>query len=622
MKRLLFFMTLLCVSITTFAQVEWIGIGDGYSWDDPLNWDIGDIPYDGDDILINGAAVNFGGSPFFYGSLELTGGANLLLQGDMFLYGDFTVDASSTLSIDLEHLNSFSKVILDGNYYFNGDADLLFSSYVPQIGNSYQIIQGLFGSCGTATTDIVPDYQTTGFEVYLGVQCQSEGVLYTVTDINYITAKAWDGEGGDSMWSNSANWDPNGVPTVNDKIIINLPTGGYVNTSGAGITSAYSILVGDNNTLAINGDLAMFSIIQVNDTGTILWNAGELSRTDTNVTSTIINYGNIVLDSPGLKEIENGFEIWNQGVMNLNQGNLNINNGEITNYNATQFNINGDNINIGYTSGTQHSLRNFGVSTIKKTAGDGTSSINLTNLLIDSGASVICQQGTLTFGENLTNYGNLGGSGNFQMPPTHVETGTIALGASPGILTFVGDLTTGVTADFNIEIDGPIVGVDYDQVVVTNAANIEGNLNVVLGYLPANDAEFEIIKAGTLGVCNLPETITADFGGNSIIFTVVCNNDSIYLTGPDSTLSNQGFSIQDVVLYPNPTSDYINVKMSIAIKGSWQLINQLGQLVVESNFEGNELEIIVKDVISGIYFLKITDLESNNTFTKKIIVSN
>ncbi|MEY2811720.1 MAG: hypothetical protein RI991_715, partial [Bacteroidota bacterium] len=32
--------------------------------------------------------------------------------------------------------------------------------------------------------------------------------------------KRWDGEGGDSLWSNLLNWHPNGIPTNGDTVIL------------------------------------------------------------------------------------------------------------------------------------------------------------------------------------------------------------------------------------------------------------------------------------------------------------------------------------------------------------------------------------------------------------------
>jgi len=162
MKRFLLLTISLCFSITTFSQVEWTGTGDGQSWDDPFNWFDEEVPQDGDDIYIDGGSVVYYGDPFFYGSLTLAGGTNLFIFSDIFLIGEFYVDEASTLTIDMEHLNSYPKVITDGDFYFDGDIDLFFSTYVPQIGNSYKVVEGFLVDCNLSTIDFVPDSQASG----------------------------------------------------------------------------------------------------------------------------------------------------------------------------------------------------------------------------------------------------------------------------------------------------------------------------------------------------------------------------------------------------------------------------------------------------------------------------
>ncbi len=398
MKQILFFMTCFGVTLTALAQNEFTGNGDGYSWEDDNNWSYGSVPYDGEDILISGFAIGFYGSPYTYGSLDLRNGANLFVEGELNLYGDLIVDPTAIISITVTDLTDFSKVIVGGNYFFAGEADVLFSFYVPQIGNSFQLIQGSFGSCNTPTTDIIPENQSGGgYQTYLAVQCESEGILFTVTDINYTTAISWDGEAGDNQWGTAANWDSNGVPTLSDRVIINLSSGATVYTSETGTANAYLIHVGDNNNLVVNGDLDMFSSIGVNAAGSLNWKGGTLSRTDVNVQSFIMNRGSLLVDGPANKALENGFKIYSQGndaSFVITEKGFDINDGEVSIYNGDLL-IDGDDITIGYSSGSQHALRMWNNTALIKTSGSGTSSINLTNFITFSSAHVICEAGTL-----------------------------------------------------------------------------------------------------------------------------------------------------------------------------------------------------------------------------------
>ena len=686
MKRILLFLALAIFTIiNTNAQNEFTGEGDGYSWDDPFNWISGEVPFDGEDILIEGFSVEFFGSIDTYGSLDLRSGANILIYGEMNLYSDLYVDATSTISVNVLDLNDFGKVVLGGNYYYNGDVDILFSAYVPQIGNSYQIIQGLFGSCGIATTDIVPENQSGGgYETTLAVQCQSDDILFTVTGINYTTAISWDGEGGDNMWSTASNWDPNGIPTATDRVIINLPTGATVATDGAGTTSADRIIIGDNNQLIINGNLDMYSFVGVNATGSLNWKAGSLSRTDTNVQSFILNRGFLLVDGPGNKTIENGFEITSQGEnssMVVAEKGFDINDGEVTIYRGNLI-IDGDDITIGYTSGSQHSLRILNAESLIKTSGSGTSSVNLTDLQIGSFASVICEEGTLAFGENLTNYGSLSGGGSYQLPNSHVEAGKISPGTTlaqnrnaeregvlaysqnitnnavgnfqflnsyiqrsefilddttiaqdrnslsasrneeiAGSLTFIGNLTTGTTSDLKVNIYGATAGTDYDQITVTNQAVLEGNITPILGYLPANDASFEVLKAANLSSCNYPSQVVGNFEGTDFTFDVICQNNTLYLNGPGAVLSTQDEVLNAFSVYPNPANSEIFIQSKELNNANWRLYNQLGQLIKKGEIVDVQTRVALESITSGLYFIEIEN-DKDTKIIKKIVVKD
>ena len=537
MKRILLFMALISVSLSALAQdyKEFTGEGDGYSWEDPDNWTDYTVPQDGDEIYINGSYLLYGYvdlayyTGYSYGSLELAFNANLLTQTDIWLDGDLYVDASSSISVGISQLDLYDQIYCD-TYYFNGYLSIRLEGFAPQIYDSFEIINGYQGSYGGETVVLAhDDFYGSSMEATLGVEFEEDGIYFTVTDINYGSAIAWDGEGGDNNWTTASNWDPEGVPTAEDYVYINDPNGGYVNTPISGVTVG-GIVVGRNNTLAINGDFTVDNHIYNNADGTIEWNKGIIKKSEDDYQSIFFNYGDIILDSPGLKELENDFEIVAfGGSINHNQGNLNINNGKIAIYNGVNYNINGDNITIGYSSGTTHFLQNAYNTTIKKTSGSGTSSINLTTLR--NWGDIICAEGTLVLGEGVIEYGNsnIGGSGAIQFPPDFVLDSQISPGSSPGVLTIAGDLTTSSNATFNIEIDGPIVGTDYDRLVIENNADINATINVILGYLPPSDAVFEIVTAGTLITDNLPESIVTQYNGNSIIFNVTVQNNSIYL---------------------------------------------------------------------------------------------
>ena len=602
---------------------EFTGDGDGFSWDDPLNWSFMEVPDSGMDILIdNGNFVFYLGGPLNdFGSLEIRGGSSLLAQGDFNLLGDFIVETGSVFIADILDTNVYTEVTCQGNYFFNGTMEIVYSGYVPQIGESYPIVVGSQGSCGTPTTVFVPDTPSSGFEVTLGTLCQANDLTFVVTDINYTTAILWDGEGGDGLWNNAANWDPNGIPPANSLLIFNLPgDGGFANTNGAGITEVYNIKIGNNNTLAINGDLLMTSTINISQGGTLVWNEGKIHKADPNIQSIILSDGQIILDSPGLKELDNDVEIWVfKGDINHYQGNLDINNGKITLFNANNYNINADGINIGYTSGATHELTLGVAAKLIKTNGPGASAINLTDF--NNEGDILSEVGTLILNGTLNPgaFSEYGGSGSIQYPDGFVVKGELSPGSSPGILTVIGNLTTAPEATFNIEIDGPSK-IEYDQIVVTDTAVLEGTLNIALGYLPANDASFEIVTANTITSCNFPTQITTDFSGTDYTFNVVCQNNILYLNGPGATLSDTNLEFKETIIYPNPTQDILNIKMTNEVDGQWTLYNQLGQTVLTGKLTNTETTINTSNLKAGFYALRIKGSKQNTLLVKKILI--
>ncbi|UUC45091.1 endonuclease [Flavobacterium cerinum] len=82
-----------------------------------------------------------------------------------------------------------------------------------------------------------------------------------------------------------------------------------------------------------------------------------------------------------------------------------------------------------------------------------------------------------------------------------------------------------------------------------------------------------------------------------------------------ATLTTDDMTKLQVVLYPNPTTDYLMVS-GIADRGQVQLYNVAGQLVRQYDFEGTtRLQL---DLTSGMYIAKVT--AADKTVIKKLII--
>jgi hypothetical protein len=73
-------------------------------------------------------------------------------------------------------------------------------------------------------------------------------------------------------------------------------------------------------------------------------------------------------------------------------------------------------------------------------------------------------------------------------------------GFSPGTMTFGGDLSLGSSAHFQFDVEGTTAGVDYDQVVVAGALELNGVLEVQLtnGFTPQIGDSFDLWDAGSV----------------------------------------------------------------------------------------------------------------------------
>ncbi len=100
------------------------------------------------------------------------------------------------------------------------------------------------------------------------------------------------------------------------------------------------------------------------------------------------------------------------------------------------------------------------------------------------------------------------------------------------------------------------------------------------------------------------------------IYDFELNQTEITNLFTSNALSTDDFSQKDleVALYPNPARDILNIKTELDLK-SIEIYNIQGQKVLESN----QKQINVSNLASGIYMVKLQDVE-NNTATKKIII--
>lgn len=94
------------------------------------------------------------------------------------------------------------------------------------------------------------------------------------------------------------------------------------------------------------------------------------------------------------------------------------------------------------------------------------------------------------------------------------------------------------------------------------------------------------------------------------------NKQAIYSS---EMLSNKEYKTIDFSIYPNPASEFINVKLNNQSNENAQIriYNNLGKLCKTKNIKSNQEKIDIQNLTRGIYLIKLET--SNGTITKKII---
>ena len=203
--------------------------------------------------------------------------------------------------------------------------------------------------------------------------------------------------------------------------------------------------------------------------------------------------------------------------------------------------------------------------------------------------------------------GTLQGDGNVQAAFGVNNAGTLAPGASPGILNITGNLTLDASSVTNIEVQGTNPGTpDFDQILVSGIATLGGTLNVSLlnGFYPDKSESIQIIQAasriGDFGVKNLPQrngsnlvstTLGAtfyDLAGTAYAIRNTNDNGAFSLrqqitnananAGTDQILFNIGSGQQSIV----PNSPLPTITENLVLDGTSQ-VGYAGVPLIEFN---------------------------------------
>ena len=246
---------------------------------------------------------------------------------------------------------------------------------------------------------------------------------------------------------------------------------------------------------------------------------------------------------------------------------------------------------------------------------------NLESVSIGETSSIptlVSGEGTGKF-ENLT--GELRGSGKIIANYFYNNVGSLSPGfTSTGIMNFDADEEFS-NCNINLEIFGTKTpGIDFDQIIVNGTAMLGGTLNVTISYNSKIGDEVIIVNATALSG-NFSSTKGIPFG-----WEIKYNYPSVgKVTLVNKVTSTIGLSenINELLIYPNPAKDNIEIQLHGVINNSTLMIfNELGEVVMQKEIKENytsNSSVDVKSLVAGLYMVRLVDT-NNKVFMGKLIV--
>jgi autotransporter-associated beta strand protein len=349
-----------------------------------------------------------------------------------------------------------------------------------------------------------------------------QGAINTTTNANTLTLRG----SGVTVLNGPVNGDGNVTKSGAGTAVFNA-----ANTYTGNTTVSQGALVG--NAATFPGDISNSGTVVLDQATDATWTnvisgsgaivklgAGNLTLASSNTYSGATTVSNGTLGIAANERINGSSDlVINGGTFDLNGFTETL--GDVTLLNGTITNTGGSSAQYlagaSYTMQSGHvSARLGGTGTLVK-AGNGTVTMSGANTFL--GGSTV-SNGTFVLAGSLNSFvtvagGTFGGTGTVNSDVT-VNSGLLAPGLSPGVLTVKSNFALGATGTLQVEINGTTPGSGYDQVKLTSASSVitlAGNLAIVATNGLAINSTFVILtNSGSAAV-------TGTFAGKPPGFT-------------------------------------------------------------------------------------------------------
>lgn len=426
------------------------------------------------------------------------------------------------------------------------------------------------------------------------------------------------GNAGNTNWHDVANWSTNSIPTNTSNVLIAEGVTANISQNNVAINS---LNISANALLTIDNNLTVTQNLTIVETAECIWNSGAITN------ATITNNGIFKIETTPQKFLVNTTlnnvsttEINNSGIVNLQPGTV-INNFE----NAT---ILIDSAGGLIEDNASPILNNNGTITKVNTGSFGFFYLILE--MNNSGSIDVGNNQNLLFLSNNQNFNNLEngiikGDGAFDITSNFINDGII----SPGYhTTAIGNLeivnTFSMTESSTLIID--IIGLnegEYDRLEIFDDPELYGTVEVNLNFEPNVNDEFTIINSDSNIVeCQLPNEITSTYNGNTYVFQVICNTNSVVLKVIDN-LSTETFTADSntftITTNSNTTTFLVDDYFSNNTSTSISIYSILGKKVNQLPIYKHGCTINNASLSSGLYIAQLQQ-GSNTLATKKFII--
>lgn len=447
-------------------------------------------------------------------------------------------------------------------------------------------------------------------------------LIFTFSNL-FAQTHNWTGNGGDSDWFNTANWDAGTVPFETSTVSI---AGNVMVSISAEAAQAFSIDLHNTAILELANDLETGSIITVHPSATFLFSSGTLEG------SGIHNFGLLKIEGNNLRTFNNTSITNHANFLVTNSNQTQVLGTTINNMSTGSIDI--PSVGGFLQQGTSSVLNNDGI--VRKIP-DGINPFGNFYLIVE-----INNHGTIEVQEDqiflllagnstFTNFedGRVMGDGTYDITTTFINQGLVL----PGGFESVGTLE--ITNNFSL--NGGTVEIDmagtqaneFDAINVFGSPAMEGNFNINLLFTPQVGDEFPVITWNLTGSsCSFPQFTTAVLDGLEYTFETICNPNDVSLRLVEiGVLGADDFSKDDVqfFIHPNPmrsegtfvfSSEWITSEETTLV-----IYNAIGQQVVSIDGFTSELNTFHRgNLPGGVYFAQVMS-DGTVLATTKIILN-